>query len=296
MEEVSNRTSAAIAAAGTLVFCDQSNLCAIWRKVFTGFQIWHIVHFHIIVPLRNSLLLEGWNGPELGFFCLCSVRQSKSQCSQNICTCIHWVAFGICSSQFCGTEHFRQSFLYLRFILLVWGTEIYEVIVQSFSFNAATWRAPAALKSLKTSSQNFLAVVCLWLPLFMKIINSPASWLRGSLLHLFAAHFTMFCWWSFILIVTKLVCFYFNCGLCMLVEIHKRWQKGFFCVRIWGRGGRRAGGKTTVTWTCARECKQYLLWKPPCNVRSPFYYISCFLNKNHRQNCFGFRFCVWSNR
>lgn len=146
-----------------------------------------------------------------------------------MCTCIHWMVSGVCSSRFCGTKHFRQSYLYLRFIFLVVGTEIYEVIVQSFSFTATIWKAPAALKEPQTSSLNFLAVICLLLPLFVKIINSPASWLRGSLFHsFFAAHFTMFCWWSFILVAAYLICFYFNCGLYSPVEIHKRWQVGFF--------------------------------------------------------------------
>lgn len=133
---------------------------------------------------------------------------------------------GICSSWFCGTKHFRQSSLYLRFIFLVWGTEIYELIVQSFSFTATIWKAPAALKDPQTSSQNFLAAaICLWLPLFVKIINSQASWLRGRLFHLFFAdNFTMFCWWSFILIATNLICFYFNCSSCTLAEMCKSWQ------------------------------------------------------------------------
>lgn len=152
----------------------------------------------------------------------------------------------------------------------VWGTEIYEVIVQSFT--ATMWKAPAALKDPPNlvpeppSSNMSLASS------FCENHEQPSLLTeRQALPSLFAATLTMFSW-SCILIATNLICFHFVCGSCTLAEICKSWQV-FFYIRVWGRGGRRAGGKTTITWTCARECKQYLLWKPSCNVRSPFYYM-----------------------
>lgn len=39
----------------------------------------------------------------------------------------------------------------------------------------------------------------------------------------------MLCWWNFIVIDTNLICFYFNCDLCTLVEVYNRWQV-FLCV------------------------------------------------------------------
>lgn len=60
------------------------------------------------------------------------------------------------------------------------------------------------------------------------------------------------------------------------VCLQKCSRNSFFHVRVRRGGGGRTGGKTTITWTCARKCKQYLLWKSSCHVRRPFHYSIAF--------------------